>query len=324
MPDLTLKPLPARFKRGYCERYRIKARKRLRPTGTGRHLQFYRGQSLEFRDFAEYTRGDDIRSIDWRASARYRGAHDFLVRQFAAEETFRLVISLDNRESMYYPHEQEKIQQAAWLAEILGRIALLADDQVYLHRLFGPPTPGRFFRSSKNQAHLFSWLRSSLEQPSGEHLNLEVLRQVIYPVAVWVVVSDFYLEEKGAVASKLGRFISEADEGWRWVILVNLDSWPYERNLLISEKSDFAWRVSGPGLVEEERVDLDDVNLLDQVEYSIRAAHNRFCKRAGRSKFDSTWHWAPTTKGKQPDSQAQFQRHFEKDRVLEQLFRRSS
>ncbi|MDF5751380.1 DUF58 domain-containing protein [Spongiactinospora sp. TRM90649] len=58
----------------------------------GLHPALVRGQGTEFDSLREYVVGDDVRSIDWRASAR---RHDVVVRTWRPERDRRVLIVLD-------------------------------------------------------------------------------------------------------------------------------------------------------------------------------------------------------------------------------------
>jgi uncharacterized protein (DUF58 family) len=58
----------------------------------GRHPALIRGQGTEFDSLREYVVGDDVRSIDWRATAR---RHDVVVRTWRPERDRRVLIVLD-------------------------------------------------------------------------------------------------------------------------------------------------------------------------------------------------------------------------------------
>lgn len=58
----------------------------------GRNAVMIRGQGTEFDSLREYVIGDDVRSIDWRASAR---AADVMVRTWRPERDRHLVLVLD-------------------------------------------------------------------------------------------------------------------------------------------------------------------------------------------------------------------------------------
>ncbi|MFI6320420.1 DUF58 domain-containing protein [Nonomuraea sp. NPDC050556] len=58
----------------------------------GQHPALVRGQGTEFDSLREYVVGDDVRSIDWRATAR---RHDVVVRTWRPERDRRVLIVLD-------------------------------------------------------------------------------------------------------------------------------------------------------------------------------------------------------------------------------------
>ena len=58
----------------------------------GQHRALLRGQGSEFDSLREYVAGDDVRSIDWRATARRR---DVMVRTWRPERDRRILIVLD-------------------------------------------------------------------------------------------------------------------------------------------------------------------------------------------------------------------------------------
>jgi uncharacterized protein (DUF58 family) len=58
----------------------------------GQHLSLIRGQGTEFDSLREYVIGDDVRSIDWRSSARRA---DVLVRTWRPERDRRILLVLD-------------------------------------------------------------------------------------------------------------------------------------------------------------------------------------------------------------------------------------
>ena len=82
---------------------------RRRGTGLigGTRRSVHRGGGFEIVSSRTYRRGDSVRSIDWKASARMssaRHADDFIVREHFAEDRPRVVLVVDRRPSMsLYP-----------------------------------------------------------------------------------------------------------------------------------------------------------------------------------------------------------------------------
>jgi uncharacterized protein (DUF58 family) len=124
-------PIPS----SQLDRYRLRLRQRDRGTVAGGHLIRQRGQSLEFREFRPYLPGDDIRHVDWRASARHHRREELVVRTFEHEVQTRVVISIDTRATMRLPEVASKLQLALWFAEAMAYIAGRSGDAVALHGL---------------------------------------------------------------------------------------------------------------------------------------------------------------------------------------------
>ena len=65
----------------------------------GRHASRLRGRGLNFEELRAYLPGDDIRSIDWKASAR---TGETYVRVFTEERDRPALLVVDQRMSMFY------------------------------------------------------------------------------------------------------------------------------------------------------------------------------------------------------------------------------
>jgi len=103
----------------------------------GRTSVMVRGQGTEFDSLREYVRGDDVRSIDWRATAR-RGDVDgsgehLMVRTWRPERDRRVVIVIDTgRTSAARIENEPRIDTAYESALLLAALASRAGDRVDL------------------------------------------------------------------------------------------------------------------------------------------------------------------------------------------------
>jgi uncharacterized protein (DUF58 family) len=89
-----------------------------------------RGQGMEFDALREYVIGDDVRSIDWRASAR---AQDVVVRTWRPERDRRVLCLLDTgRTSAARIGDEPRLDAAIDAALLLCVLAGKADDRVDL------------------------------------------------------------------------------------------------------------------------------------------------------------------------------------------------
>ena len=94
----------------------------------GRSAVRVRGQGTEFDSLREYVRGDDVRSIDWRASARTK---DVVVRTWQPERDRRVVIVLDTgRTSAGRVGDIPRLDSAMDAALLLAALAARAGDRI--------------------------------------------------------------------------------------------------------------------------------------------------------------------------------------------------
>ncbi|PPL20175.1 DUF58 domain-containing protein [Microterricola pindariensis] len=102
----------------------------------GRTAVMLRGQGTEFDSLREYVRGDDVRSIDWRATARRSSpslAPSLMVRTWRPERDRRVVIVIDSgRTSAARIADEPRLDTAFESALLLAALASHAGDRVDL------------------------------------------------------------------------------------------------------------------------------------------------------------------------------------------------
>lgn len=118
-----------------------------------------RGSSVEFADYRDYTKGDDLRRVDWNIYARLERPY---VKLFEEEEDLAVHILLDGSGSMDWGSgEENKWLCARRLAAALGYIALVDGDCLTVCILRHPQiaTLGPL-RGQGNALRLFEWLET--------------------------------------------------------------------------------------------------------------------------------------------------------------------
>ncbi|TFC94129.1 MULTISPECIES: DUF58 domain-containing protein [Cryobacterium] len=94
----------------------------------GRTSLMVRGQGTEFDSLREYVRGDDVRSIDWRATARH---NDVMVRTWRPERDRRVVVLIDSgRTSAARVDDEPRLDTAFEASLLLAALASTAGDHV--------------------------------------------------------------------------------------------------------------------------------------------------------------------------------------------------
>lgn len=112
----------------FGSRKHLPSRLRLLRELDGRTAVRVRGQGTEFDSLREYVRGDDVRSIDWRASARSRSV---VVRTWQPERDRHVVIVLDtSRTSAGRIGDVPRLDSAMDAALLLASLATRAGDRV--------------------------------------------------------------------------------------------------------------------------------------------------------------------------------------------------
>lgn len=161
---------------------------------TGNHHSPFRGQGLEFDSVREYIPGDDIRSIDWRVTARTGSPH---LKLFQQERERHIVICVDMNAAMRFGTRNTfKSVQAARIAALLGWCGIAQHDRVSAC-LFGDVRNGMMtFPPARTRKSFYALLKTLAEPPTEQHqVSLEnTLQQVsrsAHSGALIYIISDF-------------------------------------------------------------------------------------------------------------------------------------
>lgn len=84
---------------------------------SGRHASRVRGRGLNFEELRNYMPGDDVRTIDWKVTARLRAPH---VRVFTEERDRPAILIVDQRVSMFYGSQRAMKSVVAAEAAAIG------------------------------------------------------------------------------------------------------------------------------------------------------------------------------------------------------------
>ena len=113
-------------------RLQLHARQVVEGVISGRHKSPHHGFSVEFAQHRDYTHGDEIRYIDWKAAAR---SDRLYIKEFEEETNLKAYLLVDVSESMSYqgPEAQySKRDYASLLAAALTSLLLQQRDAVGL------------------------------------------------------------------------------------------------------------------------------------------------------------------------------------------------
>ena len=173
-------------------RIELRTRKIINSTFVGEYKSTFKGQGMEFIDVREYLPGDDVRSIDWKVTARMDKP---FVKKFVEERELTVILCVDASGSGYFgTRSQFKLEQAAQVAATIAFSAVTNNDKVGL--LFFTDDVERFIPPRKGKQHVMRLIRDILLfQPSRRGTNptaaLEFVMHLLKQKAIVFLISDF-------------------------------------------------------------------------------------------------------------------------------------
>ena len=183
--------------RNKIRRIRIYTRRIMQNVLSGDYLSAFKGSGLEFDQIREYNMGDDIRFIDWNASAKM---NKIMVKQFIEERDRTVIIAVDVSQSTHYSSTFElRRDSIAQIAAALAFIAQESKDKVgiifFSDRIekWIPPSKGNVHIGSIIE-HIFSLQSSSsmtnLVEPLKFLINLKKRNAVVFMISDWIYSSS--------------------------------------------------------------------------------------------------------------------------------------
>ncbi len=188
-----------------AQRLELGIARRARHSMIGAHGSRFRGRGMEFAESRIYQPGDDVRSIDWRVTARTGRPHTKL---FQEERERPVILLVDLGVSMFFgTRTAYKSVLAAETAALIAWAAMHGGDRVGAlvagrsHHLELEPVSGRrgVLRVLRALAALSRQESNDEEQQVKLCDSLLRARHVARPGSLLVVISDFYgLDEEAA------------------------------------------------------------------------------------------------------------------------------
>lgn len=187
-----------------AEKLPLKARG-IRAQFSGNYLSAFKGRGMEFDEVRPYEPGDDIRSIDWRVTARTGKPH---TKMFREERERPVLLWVDYRKPMFFGTQNSfKSVLAAKTAALLAWSAAQHGDR--LGGLIFSEQVHQELRPQRGKAGTLHFIKKLAEHPAwDEHQQTQTdetsglqalnrLRRVARPGSLIFLISDFrHLDEK--------------------------------------------------------------------------------------------------------------------------------
>ncbi len=168
-----------------------------RQATAGGHRSRFRGRGMDFDQVRIYQPGDDIRSIDWRVTARTQTAH---TKIFSEERERPILVICDLRGAMFFGSQRLKSVVACEISAALAWAGIAANDRAG-GLVFGQQQ--QVDVKSRRSHHAVLQYIHALQDFSSELLEsrperycladiLEESRRFVLPGSTLFIVSDFH------------------------------------------------------------------------------------------------------------------------------------
>lgn len=171
----------------------IHAHEKVRGVLEGEYGSVFKGRSMDFDDLREYVVGDDIKDIDWKATAR---SGSTLIRRYIAIRKHNIMLVVDTGRDMAATavSGDNKKDVAVMAAGVVGYIALKHGDLVGL--VAGDSARTQYFPLKGSNPHLERLLQhvnssTTLQSaPSNLLIQLEYIARTMRRRMMLIVISD--------------------------------------------------------------------------------------------------------------------------------------
>ena len=227
----------------------------------GQYRSIFRGAGIEFEEVREYTPGDDVKSIDWKVSARM--GRPFIKRYREEREQVVMLLVDMSASGRFGTTDSIKRETAAEIAAILAFNAIRNNDKA--GAILFTDQVERYIPPKKGSAHVWRLIREIFTfEPNHSGTDIlaavDFLARVCRKRSVAFLVSDFLVESFDRQTTLRIRSAARKHE------LVSV---------LISDPGEF--RLPEGGIVALEDLETGRVRYLDAGD---RATRERF--QAGR------------------------------------------
>lgn len=168
-----------------------------RAVSAGGHQSRFRGRGMDFDEVRPYQPGDDIRTIDWRVTARTTQTH---TKVFREERERPVIVVVDLRQTMFFGTKKAKSVAACEVAAALAWAGFNAGDRV--GGLVFAPDQQRDIRARRSHHSVLQLIRilsdssAALIKRRPDRFSLtqifEDTRRIAHPGAAIVFISDFH------------------------------------------------------------------------------------------------------------------------------------
>ena len=170
----------------------LRAKKNVFSGNLGEHLTTFKGDGLDFREIRDYDHGDDIRKINWRASAKGAGLKSNV---FNEERELNILLAFMVSGSLNFGSFKLKQEVATEVLALLAFSALKGHNR--LQSQFFSDKSERFFEPSKSDSIIYNIVDNAIEiETLGKEVDYskfcKFVNSVVRQKSLIFMVGDFY------------------------------------------------------------------------------------------------------------------------------------
>lgn len=174
-------------------RMHIKSRRTVSGIMAGQYASVFKGTGLEFEEVREYSPGDDVKSIDWKVSAR---TGKTFVKRYREERESIVMLLVDMSASLDFgTFSGQKLEKVAEVAAVLAFNAVKNNDKVGV--VFFTDQVEKYIPPKKGSGHVWRVIKEIFTfRPQGRATDIaagvDFLSRVMKKRAFVFILSDFF------------------------------------------------------------------------------------------------------------------------------------
>ncbi len=188
----------------------IKSSRTVNTIMAGRYKSIFRGSGIEFEEVREYSPGDEVKSIDWKVSARLGKP---FIKLYKEERESIVMLLIDMSASQKFGTRSGlKLEKAAEIASVLAFSAIKNNDKA--GAIFFTDKVEKYIPPKKGSAHVWRLIKEIFTfKPEGKSTDicsaLDFFAKVTKKNSLCFIISDF-LDKKNYIKNlKAARYKHE-------------------------------------------------------------------------------------------------------------------
>jgi uncharacterized protein (DUF58 family) len=174
------------------KRIHIKSSRSVNNIMAGQYKSVFRGSGIEFEEVREYAPGDDVKTLDWKVSARLGKP---FVKLYKEERESIVMLLIDMSSSLKFgTFSGPKLEKAAEVASVLAFNAIKNNDKVGV--IFFTDQVEKYIPPKKGASHIWRVIKEIFTfSPQGKGTNiseaLDYLAKISRKRSFVFILSDF-------------------------------------------------------------------------------------------------------------------------------------